>query len=85
MIMKLFITAVVAATATPALAMSAQGVPAPGQHTAVANDPDQAAERVVDQFRGRASRSTYDRSSARSVMDFGTAAARRASGPASPF
>ena len=56
-------------------AMTTQSAPASGSggtsHQLV--DPDERAEQLVDQSQRNATRNTYDRTSAASVMDFGNA------------
>ena len=60
--------------ATGAQAVTRQSASVPGGSGAVGQqlvDPDEQTERLVDQSRQNALRSTYDRGSAASVMDFG--------------
>lgn len=61
--------------ATPAAAITKQQAPAPrsGQRAAIV-DPDERLDRLTDRQMKAARKGSYDRSSARSVMDFGTAA-----------
>lgn len=73
----LAVASLAACTAPASAAMSPQGAPAPGAPRAAVADPDERLERLADQRRDRSVRETFDRSSARSVMDYGSQASQR--------
>lgn len=68
--------AALATLGAPALAVTKQQAPAPGPERSSIADPDAERDRLAERTERASRRHSYDRTSARSVLDLGNRASR---------